>query len=347
MRAAALGLALAGCVTLRLPGQSFQGEPPPPPPELVEALRRDVEQLAGSIGPRSFQRPAALVEAREYLEARLTAAGLPPQRERYTIADPRTREQTFTNIYAEIPGTARPEEVVLVGAHYDTAAYPLGWCDEGSGPTAGADDNTSGVAALLALAERLTPADRTIRLVAFVNEEPPWFQTEDMGSLVHARALAEAGVPVTAMLALDSLGLYSEEPGSQRYPFPLNLAYPDRANFIAFVSDRSSRDLLARVGATFRAGAAVPSEGGALPADLPGVGWSDHWSFWRMGYPAVMVTDTALFRSHVARGGDGEVRMTRTYHCASDRPENLDYATLALVVQGLEAVVRDLATIEP
>jgi hypothetical protein len=341
-----VALALSGCISLHLPGESFQGAPPPPPPDLELALRRDVEALAGAIGPRSYLDPTGLAEAQTFLEARFVAAGHRPRLERYTIPDPRAAGQTFTNLYVELPGTRMPEELVVVGAHYDTAADPMRWCGEGSGRTPGADDNASGVAVLLALAERLEPADRTVRLVAFTNEEPPWFWTEHMGSLVHARALAESGAQVTAMLALDALGLFSEEPGSQQCPFPLNLAYPDRADFIAFVSNHPSRALLDRVGATFREHAFVPSEGGALPGGMPGVGWSDHWSFWQVGHPAVMVTDTALFRSHAAHGADGAPTMIRTYHCASDRPENMDYATMAQVVLGLEAVVLELATVE-
>jgi hypothetical protein len=96
------------------------------------------------------------------------------------------------------------------------------------------------------------------------------------------------------------------------------------------VGDLGSRSLLRDVIGRFRAHARIPSEGGALPASLPGVGWSDHWSFWQEGYPAIMVTDTALFRDP-------------TYHRSSDIAGNLDYERLARVVVALEQVIRELA----
>jgi Zn-dependent M28 family amino/carboxypeptidase len=314
--------------------------PPGPAPEshpasadigpLAAALRADVEALAGSVGPRSYGQPEALAAAGAWTERRLREAGLDPWREPYTLADERAIGQVFFNVVAEVPGAT--EDLVVVGAHYDTAADTLRWCDAAAGPTPGADDNASGVAALLWLAERFAGAKpfRTLRFVAFTNEEEPWFWGEGMGSVVHARGLARAGVEVHAMLALDALGSWSDAPGSQHYVFPLSLAYPRSGNFLAFVANNRSRDLLIRATARFRATATVPCEVGALPGWLPGVGWSDHWSFWRRGWPALMVTDTALFR-------------TRTYHCASDTPETLDYERLARALIGIEAVIEDLA----
>jgi Zn-dependent M28 family amino/carboxypeptidase len=226
------------------------------------------------------------------------------------------------NLEATLEGAERPEEHVVIGAHYDSAET-----------APGADDNASGTAALLAIARRQAgrALPRTVRFVAFTNEEPPWFQTEHMGSLVYARSLAAEGIDVTAMLSLETIGYYSDDEGSQAYPFPLSVFYPSRGDFIAFVSDTGSRELLHEVILSFRRHGRFPSQGGALPGSLPGVDWSDHWSFWQNGYPGVMVTDTAPFRYPF-------------YHTPEDTPDRLDYERTARVVEALSRVVRDLAT---
>jgi Zn-dependent M28 family amino/carboxypeptidase len=210
----------------------------------------------------------------------------------------------------------------VIGAHYDSVAG-----------TAGANDNASGVAALLELGRLLkkTKPERTVRLVAFVNEEPPWFQTEEMGSLVYARRAKKRGERIVAMLALETIGCYSDLPKSQHYPAPFNMFYPDTGNFIAFVGNLRSRSLLRRAIGTFRATTPFPSEGVAAPESISGIGWSDHWSFWQEGYPALMVTDTAPFRY-------------LHYHESEDTPEKLDYERMARVVTGLGRVAMELAT---
>jgi Zn-dependent M28 family amino/carboxypeptidase len=196
----------------------------------------------------------------------------------------------------------------------------------------GANDNGSGVAAVLELARLLrdaTPA-RTLRCVLFVNEEPPFDQTDVMGSRVYARRSRERGENIVGMFSLETVGWYSEKPGSQRYPFPLSLFYPSTGNFIAFVSNLASRALLHEAIASFRRHAGIPSEGVAAPAFIPGVDWSDHWSFWQEGWPALMVTDTAPYRyPH--------------YHAAEDTPDKVDYERLARLVTGLHGTLRELA----
>jgi len=133
------------------------------------------------------------------------------------------------------------------------------------------------------------------------------------------------------MLSLESLGIYSDAPKSQRYPFPLALFYPSRGAFVAFVSRTADRRLVRQCLASFRRHAQFPSEGAALPGALPGVDWSDHWAFWQQGYPAIMVTDTLPFRYG-------------PYHGADDTAEKVDYPRLARVVAGLEKVVETLVT---
>ena len=188
------------------------------------------------------------------------------------------------------------------------------------------------MAATLALARRFASikSEHTLRFVAFVNEEPPYFLTGEMGSLVHAGRCKARGDKISAMMSLETIGYFSDAPHSQTYPSPgLGIFYPKVGNFIGFVSNVHSRSLLRRVVALFRKHAKIPSEGAALPAFVPGVSWSDQWSFWHHGYPGIMVTDTAPFRYPY-------------YHSSSDTPDKLDYDRFALVVSGIEKVIEGL-----
>jgi hypothetical protein len=301
-----------------MPGRSHEGTLP----ALTDAerayareLRAEVQVLAGEIGERTLARPHALAAAAEHLARALAATGGQVRRLGFEA-----RGQRAENLELTLPGAERAQEVVIVGAHYDSAPG-----------TPGANDNASGVASALVLGRALAaaPRARTLRVVLFANEEPPYFQTDAMGSLVYARAARARGDHVVAMLSLETMGYYSDAPGSQHYPAPFGLLFPSRGNFIGFVANPDSRELLRAVVRSFRAHARFPSEGAALGETRPGVGWSDHWAFWQAGYPALMVTDTAPFRyPH--------------YHSRGDTPEKLDYDRLARVVAGLEAVVGDL-----
>jgi len=284
--------------------------------QTAKRLRAHVTTLAMTIGERNVQRPEALDAAARYIEGEFSAAGLKCEPQTY-----RCRGLSVRNLAVEIRGTTQPDEIVLVGAHYDSVAG-----------SPGANDNGSGVASLLELARLLSsrPQARTVVLVAFVNEEPPFFQGPDMGSLVYARAAKERGDRITAMLALETMGYFTDAPRSQRYPFPFNLVYPDTGNFIAFVGSVSSRRLVRRCVRSFRKHAQFPSEGAAIPEWIPGATWSDHWSFQKQGYPALMVTDTAPFRYQY-------------YHSRFDTPDHLDYDCLARVTHGLAAVISELA----
>lgn len=316
--AAALGLALWAYLTMiRMPGASYAGpfEPLGEHERAVEAdLRRDVAALVDR-GDRSVPRPVGLAGGADYVDHALTAAGYRVERQRYVVDG-----VPCDNVEAEIAGTDA-RSIVIVGAHYDSVAG-----------TVGADDNGSGVAALLSLARtfaRKVPA-RTLRFVAFANEEPPHFQTATMGSVVYAKRSRQKGEDIVAMLSLETMGYYTDAPKSQHYPFPFGLFYPTTGDFVAFVGDTASGDLVRRTVSTFRKGARFPAEGVAGPAGVPGIGWSDQWSFWQEGYRGVMVTDTAPFRnSH--------------YHEKTDTPDKLTYAPMARVVVGLERVIEDLA----
>ncbi len=305
---------------ISMPGKSHRGPLAPLSPgetAIASGLKRDVVELAVTIGERNVRRYDALKKAADYIESGLRVAGT-VARQTYTASG-----HACDNLEVEIRGASAPGEIVVVGAHYDSV---LG-CP-------GANDNGSGVAALLALARSLgksSPA-RTLRFVAFVNEEPPHFQTAEMGSRVYARRCRERNENVTAMLSLETIGCYSDSPGTQNYPAPFGIFYPSEGNFIAFVGNLSSRALVRRCVGTFREKGRFPSEGAAMPSWIPGAGWSDHESFWQEGFPGVMVTDTAPFRfPH--------------YHTAEDTPDKIDFDRCARVVAGVEHVVRDLAAV--
>lgn len=304
---------------IRMPGESFQGQLPPLSTEeqaLEQELRNHVLTLAGEIGERNLFHYDKLLQAAEYIRTRFQSAGYQVFSQEYRVSN-----KVSENVEVEVQGTKWPQEIVLVGAHYDSV--------EGS---PGANDNATGVAAVLALAGRLAKANpaRTLRFVAFANEEPPFFQSDAMGSLVYAKRSRERGERIRLMLSLETIGYYTQKSGSQGYPFPLQLIYPSTGNFIAFVSDTENGPWVRRVIGLFREHARFPSEGAALFGWLPGVGWSDHWAFWKEDFPAVMVTDTALFRDP-------------HYHTARDMPEHIHYEHLARVVSGMKHVILEIA----
>lgn len=304
---------------IRMPGQSHQGPLPPLTDEqrtLEQELHSHVQTLAGQIGERNVFRHDRLVMAADYIRTTLAGAGYEVRRQPYAVGG-----KICENVEAEVRGSLRPGEIMLIGAHYDSV--------EGS---PGANDNASGVAAMLALARAfaMTQPARTLRFVAFTNEEPPLFQTTHMGSRVYAKRSRERGEKIVLMLSLETIGYYSDELGSQHLLFPLNLIYPSTGNFIAFVSNMENGFLVRQLVESFRRQAQFPSEGGALWGLIPGVGWSDHWAFWKEGYPAVMVTDTALFRYPA-------------YHSNADRPELVQYERMARVVSGLHSVIAEMA----
>jgi hypothetical protein len=302
---------------MRMPGTNTSTAAPLSADEIAlrAELAADVQTLAGKIGERNLSHYAQLNAAADFIEASFSRAGLQPRRDTYELD-----ERACHNIEAEIRG-ARPE-ILVIGAHYDSVAG-----------SPGADDNGSGVAAMLALARRFAgrSAGETLRFVAFVNEEPPYFQTEQMGSLVYASRCKARGDQISAMISLETIGYFSDAPGSQTYPsVGIGAFYPTTGNFIGFVGNVRSRGLLRRAIGLFRQQAKLPSEGAALPSFIPGVGWSDQWAFWQEGYPAIMITDTAPFRyPH--------------YHAATDLPDKLDYDRFALVVSGVEKMIEQLA----
>jgi Zn-dependent M28 family amino/carboxypeptidase len=302
-----------------LPGRSYRGPFLPLTRDEMtvrELLKQHVHTLAGDIGERNVQRPKALARAADYIAQQFSANGYRPAYQDYTASSTSVR-----NVEAEASPAGR--EVLVLGAHYDSV---IG-CP-------GANDNGSGVAALLALSRLMVRhgGTRTVRFVAFVNEEPPFFMTDLMGSVVYARRCRVRGERIIGMFSLETIGYYSNERGSQQYPgSPLfKMLFPDTGDFIGFVANLASRSLMRTAGREFRRHTKFPSEGAAAPADIPGIGWSDHWSFWQQGYSAVMLTDTAPYRyPH--------------YHQPTDTPDKINYDALARVVVGLSHTFSALA----
>jgi Zn-dependent M28 family amino/carboxypeptidase len=274
-------------------------------------LRFHVDYLAGEIGERNIFEPQALAASHAYLDEEWRRQGYDVACQWYDVENVRCANLEVTRI-----GSVVPEHILLIGAHYDSV-----W------GSPGANDNGSGVAALLEISRRfakLSPP-MTVRFVAFVNEEPPFFTTGQQGSMVYARAARDRGDDIRLMVSLETIGCYREERGSQHYPPLFGFFYPDRANFIAFASDLGSRRVMRRAVKAFQDSSQFPIESAATFRFVPGVAWSDHLSFWKNRYRAFMVTDTAFYRyPH--------------YHTAQDTPEKIAYGELAQVTEGLSGM---------
>ncbi|CAD0229572.1 hypothetical protein PA905_04400 [Planktothrix agardhii CCAP 1459/11A] len=308
-----------GSLMISMPGKSYSGQLPPLTPsqeQVSQQLNRYIKIIADDIGEHNYIFYNQLIQVENFLNERLSQAGYAVKTQEYSVDG-----KVFRNLEIEIRGTEKPDEIVIVGAHYDSVVG-----------SPGANDNGTGAVAILALAEKFATLKpkRTLRFVEFVNEEPPFFWSENMGSWVYAQRCKERQENIVAMLSLETMGFYSQASNSQQYPVNiLKLIYPNQGNFISFIGNISSRSLIHQAIGKFRNSAQFPSQGVSLPNFIPGVGWSDHWSFWQAGYPALMVTDTAPFRYPY-------------YHTQQDTPEQIDYYGLTLVISGLESVIQDL-----
>jgi Zn-dependent M28 family amino/carboxypeptidase len=271
--------------------------------------------LAGEIGQRSWKDLDKLAASADFIESRMQASGCRTEQQHFPF-----RDNTYTNIITEIAGTdPNCQEILVVGAHYDSC--------EG---TPGADDNASGIAGLLELA-RLTrekPLRRTVRYIAYCLEEPPAYMTKHMGSYVHAESLHHEGTKVFGMISLEMLGYYSDEEGSQYYPSSLfKPFYPNTGNFIAFVGNFSSRGFSNTVKSAFTSISSFPVESLNGFSIIPGVDFSDHRNYWKFGYPGFMITDTSFYRNP-------------NYHDSGDLPDTLDYDRLAALTKSLYEAFR-------
>lgn len=283
--------------------------------EIRSNLRETVNYLAGELGQRSLIDVRNLDAASRFIEERFRSYGYEVLRQPFVYEG-----RTYCNISAvgkEHQG--RKDRVIVVGAHYDTVVG-----------TPGADDNASGIAVLLELARLCasSPTSLPVRFAAFSLEEPPVFMTRHMGSYIYARSLKDEGVDVIGMMSLEMVGYYTDREGSQIYPVPLlRPFYPDRGNFIAFVGNLASRRFTKKFRDAFRAASSLPAETLNAPSLLPGVDFSDHRNFWKFGFPAFMVTDTAFYRNP-------------NYHNSGDKTETLDFDRMAELAAGLHKALK-------
>lgn len=285
-----------------------------PPPVDQTKLETHVRALSQSFVPRDESHPENLDRCAAYI------------REEFERANARVSEQPFTldgKTYRNVIAHFGPEtkEIVVVGAHYDAA-----------GPLPGADDNASGVAGLLELARLLDNAQLPIRveLVAYTLEEPPFFRSERMGSAIHAKALKRDGAVVRVMFSLEMIGYFSDAPDSQRFPISaLSLLYPTKGNFISVIGQLGEGMLVRKIKKAMAGATSLPVYSMNAPRLIPGVDLSDHLSYWREGYPAVMITDTAFYRNP-------------NYHTLDDTAERLDYRRMGQTVAGVFAAVIDI-----
>ena len=282
---------------------------------LREDLKKHIVKLAKEIGDRNETlRFKELEKAALYIEEELEKAGCV-----VTVQEFKAEEHGVKNIIGEVKGSVLPDEIYVVGAHYDTCFNP------------GADDNASGVAGLIEIAKSFKDKKpkHTVRFVAFANEEPPFFRTKKMGSLVYARSCKEKKENIKDAIVLESIGYFDNAPGSQKYPEILKPYFPDTGNFVAMVGNISSALLVNKLKEEFGRHSKFPVESVSFFETLPAIGLSDHWAFWQAGYKAVMISDTAPFRNPY-------------YHTDNDKPETLNYAYMAEVVNGLGKAITAL-----
>ncbi len=279
---------------------------------MPDRLKTHVQMLSETLAPRDYSHPQNLDRVAKYIEGEFERAGARVEQQPFDV-----QGVTYRNVRAFFGPDSKDR--VIIGAHYDAA-----------GPLPGADDNASGVAGLIELAHLLrnTPLKTSVELVAYTLEEPPFFATSQMGSAVHAASLKQKNVPVRLMMGLEMIGYFTDEPDSQRYPVAaMKLMYPTVGNYIAIVGKTGQGGVVRRVKKAMQGASSLPVHSVNAPPSLPGIDLSDHRNYWNAGYEAVMITDTSFFRND-------------RYHTAQDTPDSLDYQRMAMVVQGVYAVVK-------
>jgi len=302
-----------------MPGKSYSDGPPvltEAEQVLSDRLMTHLHRLCVEIGERNQTKYQNLERAASYIAETFSASGYEVEEQVYEIDG-----LPYRNIEACLKGRKSPGETIVIGAHYDTVPG----CP-------GADDNGTGIAALLELARSMHGAEpnSTVRFVAFTNEEYPFFWSDKMGSFLYARRCKEKSEKIRGMIALETLGYYRDEKGSQTYPIPVLGLLPERGDFLFFVGRMSSRDFITRSLGSFRSSARIPSRGIAAFDCFEDISRSDNYCFDLNGYQSFMVTDTANFRNP-------------NYHRASDLPATIDRERYTRAVAGLRDMLLDLS----
>jgi hypothetical protein len=280
----------------------------PDPGIRMEDLQSTVRFLSEMSPSRSFDHPESMDKAASFISNKFSQYGLEPKEQAFEVEGER-----FVNVIAGVGDPAKPR--VIVGAHYDVC-----------GEQPGADDNASAVAGLLEIARfaknHETELSYRIDFVAYSLEEPPFFDTEYMGSHVHAESLHNAGVHVRGMICLEMIGYFTDAPKSQSYPLGImKLFYPSRGNFIGVVGNFGSASLVNEIARHMKA-ASLDVRTLKAPKFVTGVDFSDHRNYWKFGYDAVMITDTSFYRNP-------------NYHEKTDTMDTLDFAKMCEVVKGV------------
>lgn len=280
----------------------------------ADRLKKHVSKLAGEIGEHNVFHPQELVAAEQYITEQWQDQGYQVTPQTYQV-----KGVPCSNLEITLAGKNNTD-MILVGAHYDSVYG----CP-------GANDNGSGVAALLELSRVLkeTPVNTSLRFVAFVNEEPPFFLGSNMGSMKYAKRARQRGDKIRFMISLETIGSYKNYADSQAYPPLLKYFYPNTGNFVAFVSNILSRKTMLQSFKAFQSASDFPVEKLVAPFFIRGVALSDQLSFWYCGYKAFMITDTAFYRYPY-------------YHTSEDTPEKLDYQPFAEVTKGLYGMLLQL-----
>jgi len=289
--------------------------------EIKKGMESDIEYLQ-KLGPRNSENDTSYKQLRHceaWIKQRWESQGYVVKKHTFSI-----REKEYSNLEIEIKGRTLPSEIIVISAQYDTLP-----------DSPGANNNGSGIAILFQLSQLLrkhTP-DRTLRLLNFVNEEDPFFGTEMMGSFQYAKSCRQREEDIQVMVSLDALGVYKDEPGSQSLPFPFSIFYPDRGNFLAFIGNLQSRKYVKEVTKGFKKGSSFQIQAGVAPEWAKGGAWSDHSSFWKFGYPGIMVTDTGGFRS--------------AYHTTKeDTMERLNFEAMSRIVIGMYTCAVHLTSLQ-
>lgn len=309
-------LAAAGTGWLLLAQPMLGGASPSSVETCQLRLREDVETLTTRFHPRDWRHTENLDRCADFIALRFRQAGAEVEVQEFAV-----QERKYRNVIGRFGIGGAPR--IVVGAHYDTF-----------GELPGADDNASGVAVLLALAELIGAhaPGLAVDLVAYSLEEPPFFGTPLMGSAVHAASVAKGGTACLGVIVLEMVGFFSDAPGSQGYPSPLlRLMYPGRGDFIAVVSRWDQSDWIRTVKAAMKGTTEMPIHSLRSPSFVPGIDLSDHINYWPHGIPSLMVTDTAFYRNPY-------------YHTPEDTPEKLDYRRMAQVAVAVFEAVRTLGT---
>jgi aminopeptidase-like protein len=268
-------------------------------------LKKHVHKLSAEIGNRSVYSPGAMTEAELYIKDLFENFG-------YTVElqdckpliseDEDIKESDFIakNIIATREGK-KGQPQIIIGAHYDTCDNP------------GANDNASGVAVMLELAGKLKDIENnlTVRFIAFANEEPPFYETETMGSMIYTAAASAREDDIKGVIILDGVGYY-----------------PHKSNYVYIAGNQESMIFAGDVKSIFSKNSSFPVK--IMKPGTDGYDESDHWSFWNEGYNAVMF---------IGSFNDFDDPL---YHSPQDTEEKLNYHNMSLLVEGLSSVIKEM-----